>query len=50
MKILFVCRGNVARSQMTEKIYNTLTRSHDAQSAGTQAEFEGETLADRKNE
>lgn len=34
MKILFVCRGNVARSQMAEAYYNFFTKSKDAQSAG----------------
>lgn len=48
MKILFVCRGNVARSQMAEMIYNTLTKSNDADSAGTHAEKPGETLGQRK--
>lgn len=33
---------------MAEKLYNILTRSHDAESAGTHVEFNGETLADRK--
>ena len=34
MKILFVCRGNVARSQMAEAYYNFFTKSGDASSAG----------------
>jgi len=48
MKVLFVCRGNVARSQMAEAIYNNMTNSTDASSAGTHAEKPGETLAQRK--
>jgi protein-tyrosine-phosphatase len=35
MKILFVCRGNVSRSQMAEAYYNSFTKSSDASSAGT---------------
>lgn len=34
MNILFVCLGNVARSQMAEAFYNTYTKSSDAKSAG----------------
>lgn len=34
-KILFVCLGNVARSQMAEAYYNHFTNSDDAISAGT---------------
>ena len=34
MKILFVCRVNVGRSQMAAAFYNALTKSHDATSAG----------------
>jgi protein-tyrosine-phosphatase len=37
MKILFVCSGNVARSQEAAAFYNELTESSDAQSAGTNA-------------
>jgi arsenate reductase len=34
MKILFICRGNVSRSQMAEAYYNHFTKSNDAASAG----------------
>lgn len=37
-KILFVCSGNVGRSQMAEAFYNHLTNSHNAHSAGTSKE------------
>lgn len=33
-EILFVCSGNVGRSQMAEGYYNYLTQTHDATSAG----------------
>jgi protein-tyrosine-phosphatase len=33
-KILFICYGNVARSQMAEAFYNKFTNSNDAKSAG----------------
>jgi arsenate reductase (thioredoxin) len=36
-KILFVCLGNVGRSQMAEAFYNTFTNSQDSWSAGIQA-------------
>lgn len=35
MKILFVCRGNVVRSQMAEVIFKLLNNKHDVSSAGT---------------
>lgn len=36
MNILFVCQGNVGRSQMAEAIFNTLTHGgHEVVSAGT---------------
>lgn len=34
-KILFVCWGNVGRSQMAEAFYNTMTQTSDSWSAGT---------------
>ncbi|MBI4895619.1 MAG: low molecular weight phosphatase family protein [Candidatus Aenigmarchaeota archaeon] len=34
MKILFICRGNVGRSQMAEAFYNHYTKSINAFSAG----------------
>lgn len=33
-KILFICLGNVARSQMAESFYNQMTNSKNATSAG----------------
>lgn len=38
MKILFVCEGNMMRSQMAEAFYNALTNTDDAISAGAVAE------------
>ncbi len=38
MRVLFVCEGNMMRSQMAEAFYNTLTASNDAASAGATAE------------
>lgn len=38
MRILFVCYGNVARSQLARAYYNYLTKTHDADSAGTGVE------------
>lgn len=37
MKVLFVCRGNVARSQEAAAFYNALTGTSNATSAGIQA-------------
>jgi len=38
MRILFVCEGNMMRSQMAEAFYNSLTNSSTATSAGATAE------------
>jgi protein-tyrosine-phosphatase len=35
MKILFVCRGNVGRSQMAEAVFKQLNNKHEIISAGT---------------
>jgi 8-oxo-dGTP diphosphatase len=49
-RVLFVCKGNWFRSQMAAAIYNKLTGSEHADSAGTYAgapdEPEGQLLAD----
>ena len=38
MKTLFICSGNVARSQIAQAYYNYLTNSNDAYSAGINQE------------
>ena len=49
MKVLFICRGNVGRSQIAEAIFNSLSRGkHEAISAGTQVyENEGQRIGDK---
>ena len=37
MKVLFICRGNVARSQEAAAFYTALTGTRDATSAGIEA-------------
>jgi protein-tyrosine-phosphatase len=50
MKVLFICKGNWYRSQMAAAIYNNLTHTQDADSAGTYTgapdEPEGQKLSD----
>jgi len=48
MKVLFLCKANVSRSQMAAAIYNQMTNSHDADSAGVNVDVPNETLAERK--
>jgi arsenate reductase len=48
MKVLFVCRQNVGRSQMAKAFYNTITRSDHASAAGTHVIEVGQTLQGRK--
>lgn len=38
MKVLFICEGNIMRSQMAEAFYDGLTRTNNAWSAGAAAE------------
>ena len=35
MKVLFVCKSNVGRSQIAEAFFNTLSKKHASESAGT---------------
>lgn len=48
MKILFVCRGNIGRSQMAKEFYNALHgEKGSADACGTRVgEFEGQKIAD----
>lgn len=48
MKVLFVCWANVGRSQMAAALYNHITNSNDADSAGTEVDTPGETLLERQ--
>lgn len=47
MKILFVCRRNNGRSQLAKGLYNHLTKSNDASSAGIEVDNPGQLLKDR---
>lgn len=47
MKILFVCRANVGRSQMAAEFYNQL-HPGEADSAGTIVDLPGQKLKDRR--
>lgn len=47
MKVLFVCTQNVGRSQMAAELYNKLTKTSDAASAGTAVGEPGQTLRER---
>lgn len=47
MNVLFVCKNNVARSQIAKAIFNQKSNKHTAQSAGTNVMNNGETLKQR---
>jgi len=50
MKILFVCKSNVGRSQMAESIFNKLTKKHISKSAGVSpGKWEGKKLIEAKH-
>ena len=44
MKILFLCRGNVARSAMAHAIFSNLNQEHHVSSAGTKLSGPEQTL------
>ncbi len=44
MRVLFVCRTNIGRSQVAEAFYNELSKKHAATSAGTQTNDDGMPL------
>src|SRR5436190_12817336 len=47
MKVLFVCKANTGSSQIAAGLYNKLSKSGHADSAGTVADNAGETLSER---
>lgn len=50
MKVLFVCQRNNGRSQIAKALYNKLTDTNDADSAGTEVDNDGQLLKDRAAE
>ena len=46
MKVLFVCRQNIGRSQMAAALYNLLHQEGGADSAGTVVDVPGQRLQD----
>jgi len=52
MKILFVCRGNIGRSQMAKEFFNASCKDgYSADACGTRVgEFEGQLIKDIQND
>ena len=53
MKVLFICKANVGRSQMAETIFNKLCKerdlNHKAESAGTEpGKWKGKFVKDER--
>ena len=46
MKILFVCRANVARSQMAEEFFNGMSKKNKAVSAGVEVKERGKMIGE----
>ena len=44
MKVLFVCKANIGRSQMAEAFFNKISKKNKAASGGTNATREGKKL------
>lgn len=47
MKVLFVCKNNVARSQIAKALFNSINGEHTASAAGTHVLNPGESLQER---
>ena len=47
MKVLFICAQNRGRSQMAAELYNKLTHTHNADSAGTVVDTPHRSIAER---
>jgi protein-tyrosine phosphatase len=45
-KVLFVCRGNLCRSQVAQSFYNQKYPEHPSFSAGTQVDFPGQVISE----
>ena len=50
MKVLFVCQRNNGHSQIAKAVYNKITDSNDADSAGTEVNKDGQLLKERARE
>jgi protein-tyrosine-phosphatase len=48
MKVLFVCSGNIGRSQVAMEYFKRFT-GNDASSAGTRVSIENEKIGDRED-